>query len=61
VDGEELVRELRWDVAVSMEHGIVGVGWRRWLTTASRTAAEWWRQWSSGEEAEEVKCGRVRV
>jgi hypothetical protein len=26
VDGEELVRELRWDVAVPMEHGIVGCG-----------------------------------
>jgi hypothetical protein len=36
VDGEELVRELRWNVVVLMEHGIVGVGRRRWLTTASR-------------------------
>jgi hypothetical protein len=60
VDGEELVRELRWDVAVPMEHGIVGVGRRRWLTTASRTAAEGWWRWSSGEGAEEVKCGPTR-
>jgi hypothetical protein len=30
-NGIELVRELRWDVAMPMEHGIVGVGRRRWL------------------------------
>jgi hypothetical protein len=50
-----MVRELRWDVAMLMEHGIVGVGRRRWLTTLSRTAAEWWRRWSSGEATEETK------
>jgi hypothetical protein len=30
------------------------------VTTPSRTAAEWWQRWSSGEEAEEVKCGECK-
>jgi hypothetical protein len=59
VDGEELVRELRWDVLVPVEHGIVGVGRRRWLTTVSRAGGGAVATVPSGEEAEEAKCDRA--
>jgi hypothetical protein len=47
-------------VVVLVEHEIVGVGWRKWLTTMSRDGGGGLAAVPSGEEAEERKCSRVR-
>jgi hypothetical protein len=48
-------------VVVTVEHGIVGVGQQRWLTTVSRAGGGGLVAVPSGEEAKGRKCGRVRV
>jgi hypothetical protein len=60
VDGEELVRELQWGIVVPVEHGIVGVGRRRWLTTVSRDGAGGLAAVPEQRRSRGAKCGRVR-
>jgi hypothetical protein len=59
-DGEELVKELLWDAAVTGKHRVADVGRRSWLTAASIEWGDGLAAVLSGEEAEEAKCGHAR-